>query len=328
LSQKGLLDITSMITSPSEMARSIRAKKRKLTNQLDPVLSPSHGPDSQHLHHTKENQSSHEHHHTTTQDGCQYHSGAEDLISPIAKKARSTPASPSSVQHQETYTQDQNTNTQTNQTQNLSHQDHQTPSLHPASTRRPTEVLRPAGGGFASSPLNLFRGPSRNQIMRHVASLNNLWRRSAQSTDPVHADADIVVSSEDVDIVREFDHEVSVAVTRIGGSLLGLNAHPDQLMDSPGVRKLVARNLAWFHGSSDFFKLCGLLLAKKINRVIEKQIPNALASAPVSLLYATQPTQEETAQMVTTESLGPVSDSAPSSVLLLGTGDRMHTMQS
>lgn len=321
------------------MARSIRSKKRKLTNQLDPVLSLQNGSNSQHLHHTQENQSSHEHHHPTTQDGHQHHSREEDPVSPITKKARSTSASSSSVHHQETHTQDQNASTETNQTQNLSYQDHQTASVHPASTRRPSDVLLPprpsTTGGFASSPLNLFRGPSRNQIMRHVASLNSMWRRSAQSADPMHADTEVAAFSEDVDIVREFDHEVSVAVTRIGGSLLGLNAHPDQLMESPGVRKLVARNLAWFHGSSDFFKLCGLLLAKKINRVIEKQLPNntLLTPAPVSLLYASQPTQqqqEETAQMVTTiESLGhSVSDSTPSSVLLLGTGDRMHTVQS
>lgn len=170
--------------------------------------------------------------------------------------------------------------------------------------------------------------------MRHVASLNSLWRRSAQSADPMHADTEVAAFSEDVDIVREFDHEVSVAVTRIGCSLLGLNAHPDQqLMESPGVRKLVARNLAWFHGSSDFFKLCGLLLAKKINQAIEKQIPsNALPlPPPVSLAYPSRQAQaqEEENMQITTERLGhSVSDSTPSSVLLLGTGDRMHTVQS
>lgn len=157
--------------------------------------------------------------------------------------------------------------------------------------------------------------------MRHVASLNSLWRRSAQSADPMHADTEVAAFSEDVDIVREFDHEVSVAVTRIGGSLLGLNAHPDQLMESPGVRKLVARNLAWFHGSSDFFKLCGLLLAKKINRVIENQLPTtASLSLPLPAYPSPQAEtqQEDNTQMINTENLGPLSSATSPSVLLLG----------
>jgi hypothetical protein len=319
-----------MITTPSDMARNIRTKKRKLTSQLDPV-SP-HGPDSQHFHHTQENIPRHEHGHASASEG--FTGDPTSLVqdqqtgSPVSKKARSTPPSSSSVHHQETYPQDQNT---THQDQNISFQDSQDTFTNTAAQTRRTDALtRPAGGGFASSPLNLFRGPSRTQIMRHVASLNNMWRRSSPSC-PV--DSDCVAPPEDVDIIQEFDHEVSVAVTRIGCSLLGLNAHPDQqLMESPGVRKLVARNLAWFHGSSDFFKLCGLILAKKINRVIENQIPsNALLSPslpplPASLAYPPPPRQaqaqaqeeENHNMLIATESLGPLSSATSSSVLLLG----------
>lgn len=314
-----------MITTPSDMARNIRAKKRKLTNQLD-LVPTRHGSDTHHhlSNNSQEINGGHEHGHTSAAEG--FTGDPTSLVqdqthSPVSKKARSTPASSSSVHHQETHSQDHHQTTNLQET-NPSFQDGQDTSSSTAPQTRRTDAPRPAGGGFTSSSLNLFRGPSRTQIMRHIASLNHMWRRTPPpTTGPMDDYADCRTPPEDVDIVQEFDHEVSVAVTRIGGSLLGLNAHPDQLMESPGVRKLVARNLAWFHGSSDFFKLCGLLLAKKINRVIENQLPTtASLSLPLPAYPSPQAEtqQEDNTQMINTENLGPLSSATSPSVLLLG----------
>lgn len=71
---------------------------------------------------------------------------------------------------------------------------------------------------------------------------------------------------DDVDIVRELDHDLAQAVVYSGGKILGLP--PDELAQSPGLRKLVARNIQWFQQTPDWLKLMGLCAAKKLNGYI------------------------------------------------------------
>lgn len=246
-----------MECSPADMARNIRAKKRKLTETLDQETNGTN-PQLQGSQHTPAGQEGHDHadcHSETagrsdtaqnSQAQCQQEGGSHrSLPSQVHnpyKKPRPAPAH-SAALHAETG------NTPGQETE-----DH-----HHAHQAAAPPVPAPAGG------LNLFRSASRSQMMRHVASLNNAWRNALVPTDPVQI-------AEDHDVLSEFDLEISMAVTRVGGHVLGLNQSPDRLMESPGIRKLVARNLAWFHASSDFCKLVALLAAKKVNRILEARL--------------------------------------------------------
>lgn len=82
--------------------------------------------------------------------------------------------------------------------------------------------------------------------------------------------------TEDMDVVREIDHDVATAVVSVGGSMLGLPQ--EELMQSQGMRKLVARNMQWFQGSPDFIKMIGLVAAKKLNQIVQRRTPPALPS--------------------------------------------------
>lgn len=92
--------------------------------------------------------------------------------------------------------------------------------------------------------------------------------RSGSSTTPNYQ------NPEDMDVVREIDHDVATAVVSVGGSLLGLPQ--EELMQSQGMRKLVARNMQWFQGSPDFIKMIGLVAAKKLNQIVQRRHPPAL----------------------------------------------------
>lgn len=71
-------------------------------------------------------------------------------------------------------------------------------------------------------------------------------------------------------IDREFQETVSKALVRSGGRVLRLPESETQ--NSPGLHKLVERNLRWFDEAHDGFKLMGLLLAKKLNALAEETI--------------------------------------------------------
>lgn len=76
-------------------------------------------------------------------------------------------------------------------------------------------------------------------------------------------------NTEDVDVIREFDNDVAGALLSVGGTFLGLPQ--EELMASPGMRKLVARNIRWFQSTPDIVKLVGLLAAKKMNQWVTLQ---------------------------------------------------------
>lgn len=77
-------------------------------------------------------------------------------------------------------------------------------------------------------------------------------------------------------VIQEFDREVSAAIAKIGGRLMGV-----QNTDSPGVKDLVARNLTWFHDTSDPVKLLALLAAKKVNAILASASLPAQAQAQI-----------------------------------------------
>lgn len=76
------------------------------------------------------------------------------------------------------------------------------------------------------------------------------------------------MSSEDHEVVRELDQDVAGALVAVGGTLMGIPAQ--DLLHSPAMRKLVARNIRWFQGTHDIVKLVGLMAAKKLNQWVSK----------------------------------------------------------
>lgn len=72
----------------------------------------------------------------------------------------------------------------------------------------------------------------------------------------------------DSDVLMEFDHDVAEAILSAGGQYL--NIPPAELIQSTGLRKLVARNIRWFQRTPDCVKLMGLMLAKKVNGMIHQ----------------------------------------------------------
>lgn len=101
-------------------------------------------------------------------------------------------------------------------------------------------------------------------LMKHV-----LPSSSASSPSLSRMTPDGNAMREDVDVVREFDQDVATALVCLGGSFLGLPQ--EDLLESPGMRKLVARNIRWFQGTPDVLKLLGLMAAKKLNQMVNKQ---------------------------------------------------------
>lgn len=117
------------------------------------------------------------------------------------------------------------------------------------------------------------RTPTSNSSL--LSSLPS-WRKSTLErlsrmfqTSPRIPLADIHLSSltstdePDADVLMEFDNDVAEALLSLGGQYL--NIPPEELMQSTGLRKLVARNIRWFQKTPDCVKLMGLMLAKKFN---------------------------------------------------------------
>lgn len=86
-----------------------------------------------------------------------------------------------------------------------------------------------------------------------------VWRKLSFWAPPHRASV-----AEDLDVVRELDQDVAGALVAVGGTMMGIPAQ--DLLASPGMRKLVARNIRWFQGTHDLVKLVGLLAAKKLNQ--------------------------------------------------------------
>lgn len=71
---------------------------------------------------------------------------------------------------------------------------------------------------------------------------------------------------EDALVSGEFDQDMARAVITVSARLLGMDAA--HLSSSPGLLRLVARNMQWFHHTPDMFKLAGLVVAKKLNSLM------------------------------------------------------------
>lgn len=95
----------------------------------------------------------------------------------------------------------------------------------------------------------------RNPLGRIIDSL----KRSASTTHLPISD----MSHQDPDVVREFDRDISECLVSVSGSFLGMN--PNELMQSNGLRQLIARNMRWFQNTPDWMKIIGLVVAKKFN---------------------------------------------------------------
>lgn len=164
------------------------------------------------------------------------------------------------------------------------------------------EHTNPAMGTFAleatraaqSGSKSPYGSVSRTKMQRHI----NALRRNNVTTEPLRPGVPIGPPSmmmgvtkngagasffhrmmsfqqnpngtpEDQDVIREFDHDVANAIVSLGGSFLGLPQ--DELVSSPGMRKLVARNIRWFQNTPDLVKLMGLMAAKKLNQWVERR---------------------------------------------------------
>lgn len=100
---------------------------------------------------------------------------------------------------------------------------------------------------------------------------------------------------EDQIIMRELDRDVARALVHTGGKALGI--HPDELYNSPGLQKLVARNMQWFNQAPDWLKLAGLCAAKKLNGYLQPENCAGVEFLPPSLFIEKpqQQRQEEAA---------------------------------
>lgn len=107
----------------------------------------------------------------------------------------------------------------------------------------------------------------RNPLGRLIDSL----KRSPSTTT-------IVPTATDPDVVQEFDRDISEFLVSVSGSFLGIN--PSELMQSTGLRQLIARNMRWFQNTPDWMKVVGLLIAKKFNGEVRNR--NAFLEASIS----------------------------------------------
>lgn len=113
----------------------------------------------------------------------------------------------------------------------------------------------PGGGGTAAA--NGAARPSRPG-------------RSEQPAAPPGAGRPTKIDPETVAIDKEFRSTVSRAVVR--ASTKALRLPEEETCGSPGLHLLVERNLRWFDGAHDLFKLAALIAAKKLNALAEEAI--------------------------------------------------------
>lgn len=108
----------------------------------------------------------------------------------------------------------------------------------------------------------------RNPLSRIVGRCKHLMAVPPMTNENMSVLAALTTPSpagpEDHQIHREFDHDVAKALLSVGGRFTGMDTQ--DLMNSPGARLLLSRNLRWFHATPDWLKLLGMVLAKKLNQ--------------------------------------------------------------
>lgn len=143
-----------------------------------------------------------------------------------------------------------------------------------------------------------FGGVPKSRMQKHV----QLLRRHGVVTEPIVPGQPIApatfvspskngwtqllwspqrATTEDTDVVRELDQDVAQALVAVGGTMLGIPTH--ELLRSPGMRKLVARNIRWFQGTPDLVKMVGLMAAKKLNQWVARRYGLELSDLPTNL---------------------------------------------
>ena len=98
--------------------------------------------------------------------------------------------------------------------------------------------------------------PSRSLV--DVAQ-NFLWRNQVEA----HNDNQIMN--------QEIDEDIARAVVYLTSKVIGLE--PQTLHHSHGLRRLISRNMRWLNGTQDWVKMVSLLLAKKLNSVLDLSPP-------------------------------------------------------
>lgn len=68
-------------------------------------------------------------------------------------------------------------------------------------------------------------------------------------------------------VSREIDEDVARAVVYVTSKCIGLE--PQALAHSVGLRRLVSRNMQWFHHTNDWVKMVSLVLAKKLTSFLD-----------------------------------------------------------
>lgn len=130
----------------------------------------------------------------------------------------------------------------------------------------------------------------RNPLGRIIDSL----KRSPMSSSPSS------INNSDPDIVLEFDRDISEFLVSVSGSFLGMN--PNELMQSNGLRQLIARNMRWFQNTPDWMKVIGLLVAKKFNGEVRTR--NALIeSTTASFISSFNPVASSSSSSFISEGL-------------------------
>lgn len=101
----------------------------------------------------------------------------------------------------------------------------------------------------------------KNTLARLIGAVRRTSSASSSQED---------TGAHDPDVIGEFDHDVSEAMVTLGGRFVGLN--PQELLQSQGLRKLVARNIRWFQNTPDWLKLIGLVVAKRLNSAVRSTV--------------------------------------------------------
>lgn len=130
-----------------------------------------------------------------------------------------------------------------------------TTSISPAAKR--AKFIRDAPTMGYVSPT----GSNPTWRQKAMDRLIDTFRSRAPAASP--STASYLRMENDIDIVHELDQDVARALVYAGGKVMGIR--PEELYNSPGLQKLVARNMEWFKNTPDWIKLIGLCAAKKLN---------------------------------------------------------------
>lgn len=164
------------------------------------------------------------------------------------------------------------------------------PSMDPPDQAMGQFALANSSGAarHTTRPAALIGSVAKSKMQKHL----QLLRRNGIMTNPIEPGVAITgpvmsssqpmsapwrstlwspqrMSNEDQEVVRELDHDVAGALVAVGGTLMGIPAQ--ELLNSPGMRKLVARNIRWFQGTHDVVKMVGLMAAKKLNQWVTQK---------------------------------------------------------